>query len=202
MKAEGRLGKLGADPLMTLRAFIDIGGTGAKADAFTMWIVQFIGREIRVLDYYEAVGQDIGTHLAWLRNKGYTSDKLQIWLPHDGATQDKVIDISYQSALISAGYAVEVVPNQGKGAAAARIESVRRIFPRVWMDVKCDEAGGLDALGWYHEKRDEIRGIGLGAEHDWSSHASDSFGLMAIVAESQGVPMKAKPIQYTRKYLA
>lgn len=202
MKAEGRLGKLGADPLMTLRAFIDIGGTGAKADAFTMWIAQFIGREIRVLNYYEAVGQDIGTHLAWLRNRGYTSDKLQIWLPHDGATQDKVIDISYQSALTSAGYMVEVVPNQGKGAASARIESVRRIFPRVWMDVKCDEAGGLDALGWYHEKRDEVRGVGLGPEHDWSSHASDGFGLMAIVAESQGVPMKDKPMKYTRKYLA
>jgi phage terminase large subunit len=202
MKAEGRLGRLGADPLMTLRAFIDIGGTGAKADAFTMWIAQFIGREIRVLDYYEAVGQDIGTHLAWLRSKGYTSDKLQIWLPHDGSTQDKVIDVSYESALKSAGFAVEVVPNQGKGAAAARIESVRRIFPRVWMDVKCEEAGGLDALGWYHEKKDEVRGIGLGPEHDWASHAADSYGLMAIVAESTGTGVIHKPIKYTRKYLA
>lgn len=202
MKAEGRLGKLGADPLMTLRAFIDIGGTGAKADAFTMWVVQFIRKEIRVLDYYEAVGQDIGTHLAWLRAKGYTSDRLQIWLPHDGSTQDKVIDVSYESALISAGFRVEVIPNQGKGAAAARIESVRRIFPRIWMDIKCEEAGGLDALGWYHEKRDDVRGVGLGPEHDWSSHASDSFGLMAIVAESVSVGAANKPIKYTRKYLA
>lgn len=200
-KLEGRIGgNVAADPLMQLRAFVDIGGTGAKADAFTMWIVQFINREIRILDYYEAVGQDIGTHLTWLRNKGYVAGKLQFWLPHDGSTQDKVIDVSYQSALISAGYAVEIVPNQGKGAASARVESARRIFGACWFDNKT--SGGVDALGWYHEKKDEVRGIGLGPEHDWSSHASDSFGMMAIVFESLGVPLKAKPIKYTRKYLA
>ncbi|NVM92877.1 hypothetical protein FHT32_006570 [Variovorax sp. SG517] len=48
-----------------------IGGTGAKADAFSMWVAQFIGKEVRVLDYYEAQGQALATHLAWLRSKGY-----------------------------------------------------------------------------------------------------------------------------------
>ena len=36
------------------------------------------------------------------------------------------------------------------------------------------------AAGAYHVKRDENREIGLGPEHDWSSHAADAFGLMAI----------------------
>jgi phage terminase large subunit len=58
------------DPLMTIRVFADIGGTGAKADAFSMWVAQFVGKEIRVLDYYEAVGQPIGAHLEWLRSSG------------------------------------------------------------------------------------------------------------------------------------
>jgi phage terminase large subunit len=51
-KAQGRIGKVAADPLLPLRAFIDIGGAGAHADAFTIWIVQWVGSEIRVLDYY------------------------------------------------------------------------------------------------------------------------------------------------------
>ena len=55
-KQQGRIGRVAADPLMTIRLFCDIGGTGAKADAFTIWAAQFIGMEIRVLDYYEAVG--------------------------------------------------------------------------------------------------------------------------------------------------
>ena len=46
-------------------------------------------------------------------------------------------------------------------------------------------AGGLEALGWYHEKRDDARQIGLGPEHDWASHSADSFGLLAVVSEQE-----------------
>src|SRR5215470_15514710 len=53
----GRIGRVTADPLLPLRAFIDIGGSGATADAFTMWIVQWVEHEIRILDYYESAGQ-------------------------------------------------------------------------------------------------------------------------------------------------
>lgn len=181
-KAQGRIGRLAFDPLMTVRLFVDIGGTGAKADAFTIWPAQFIGREIRVRDYYEVVGQPIGHHLAWLRSKGYTPDKAQFWLPHDGAQNDKVNAVSYEGALRDAGYAVTIVPNQGKGAAAARIEASRRRFPMIWFDADSTEAG-RDALGAYHEKRDEKRNIGLGPHHDWASHGADSFGLMCVAYE-------------------
>lgn len=189
-KAEGRIGRVSPDPLMTIRIFCDIGGTGARADAFTMWAAQFIGKEIRVLDYYEAVGQPLETHVSWLREQGYTETKAQIWLPHDGDTQDKVHDVSYASAFRKVGYKVTVVPNQGKGAANARIEAVRRLFPAMWFNESTTEGGRL-ALGWYHEKRDEVRNIGLGPEHDWSSHGSDAFGLMCIAHESQ---KPSKPI--------
>lgn len=182
-KSQGRIGRVAADPLMTIRLFFDIGGTGAKADAVAIWAVQFIGREIRVLDYYEAVGQPLATHVNWLRGRGYTPDRARIWLPHDGSTHDKVFDVSYESALRGAGYEVTVVPNQGKGAAAARIEAVRRVFPMVWFNEDATD-GGRAALGWYHEKRDEDRNIGLGPEHDWASHGADAFGLMAVAYET------------------
>ena len=127
-RQQGRITVVTPDPLMTIRLFVDIGGTGAKADAFTIWAAQFVGTSIRWVNYYEAVGQPLATHLNWMREQGYTPDKAQIWLPHDGATQDKVHDVSYQSALRQAGYHVTVVPNQGKGAAKQRIESARRLF--------------------------------------------------------------------------
>ncbi len=44
-RAQSRIGKVSADPLLPLRAFIDIGGSGARADAFTIWIVQWIGTD-------------------------------------------------------------------------------------------------------------------------------------------------------------
>jgi phage terminase large subunit len=194
-KSEGRISKVAFDPLMTIRLFVDIGGTGAKADAFAMWPAQFIGREVRTRDYYEAVGQPLATHLNWLRSKGYGPDRAQFWLPHDGATHDKVFATSYESALREAGYTVTVVPNQGKGAAAARVEAGRRLFPQVWFD-EDTTTGGRDALGWYHEKKDEARNIGLGPEHDWSSHGADAFGLMAVAYEE---PRKAAKIAYPKR---
>src|SRR5215468_4480369 len=58
-RGSGRISRVYIDPLMQVRAFWDIGGTGAKADNTVIWIAQFIGREIRVLDYYEAQGQPL-----------------------------------------------------------------------------------------------------------------------------------------------
>lgn len=178
-KQQGRICRVPFDPLMTVRLFVDIGGTGARADAFTIWPAQFIGREIRTRDYYEAVGQPLSAHLAWLRTKGYTPDRAEFWLPHDGATNDKVYAVSYESALREAGYRVTVVPNQGKGAAKARIEAGRRRFPIIWFDEETTEPG-RDALGAYHERKDEVRNVGLGPEHDWASHGADAFGLMCV----------------------
>lgn len=181
-RQQGRIGRVSADPLMTIRLFVDIGGTGARADAFAMWAVQFIGREIRVLDYYEAVGQPLAAHVQWMRSRGYTPDRAQMFLPHDGATNDKVYDVSYESALREAGYSVTVIPNQGKGAAMFRVEAVRRLFPSIWFNEETC-AAGLEALGAYHERKDEARGIGLGPNHDWSSHGSDAFGLVCVAYE-------------------
>lgn len=180
-RLKGRIGDVSADPLMTIRAFWDIGGTGAKADACSIWIAQFVGTNIRVLDYYEAVGQPLATHVQWLRDNGY--GKAYNFLPHDGATNDKVYDVSYESALRAAQFDVRVVPNQGKGAAKMRIEAARRLFPSIWFNAKTTEPG-RDALGWYHEKKsDDERNVGLGPEHDWSSHGADAFGLMCVAYE-------------------
>lgn len=180
-KRENRIGRVSADPLMTIRAFWDIGGTGAKADATAIWVVQFVGREIRVLDYYEAKGQPLATHAQWLRDRGY--GKALCVLPHDGANNEKVFDVSYESALRDAGFEVEVIPNQGKAAAKMRVEAAKRLFPSVWFNEQTTDAG-RKALGWYHEKIDEKRRIGLGPEHDWSSHGADAFGLMCVAYEA------------------
>lgn len=179
-KAEGRISFVPRDPLMQVYVFWDIGGTGAKSDACSIWAVQFIGKEIRVLKYYEAQGQELSEHVGWLRDNDYQD--AMMYLPHDGVKHDSVHRVTYESALKQAGFKVRIMPNAGAGAANQRIEAVRRVFPRVWMDKdKCE--GGLEALGWYHEKKDDHRDIGLGPCHDWSSHGADSFGAMALEAE-------------------
>jgi phage terminase large subunit len=182
-RQEKRIGRVTADPLLPLRAFIDIGGSGANADAFVIWIVQFVGQEIRVLDYYEAQGQVLASHVNWLRQRNHSAAKL--FLPHDGINENNITGKRYEDHLRDAGFDVTTVPNQGRGAAGMRIEAVRRLMPKVWFNEETTEAG-RDALGFYHEKRDDQRNVGLGPEHDWSSHAADAFGLMAVCYEEPG----------------
>jgi phage terminase large subunit len=84
---------------------------------------------------------------------------------------------------------MDPTPNQGPGAAKLRIEAARRLFANVYFNNTEAVEGGLEALGWYHEKRsDDERNIGLGPEHDWSSHGADAFGLMAIIYETPDGP--------------
>jgi phage terminase large subunit len=179
-----------------MRAYCDIGGAGARADAFSMWICQFVGGRVNVLNYYEAQGQPLAEHLAWLRANGLDAGKVEIFLPHDGLKEGGPNPGSFESAFKDAGYSATTLRNEGSGATGAktaRIEASRRLFPSIWFDEsKC--SGGLDALGWYHEKKDEDRGIGLGPEHDWSSHAADAFGLMCVSYEP---PRAAKKLDYS-----
>ena len=183
-RREGRIGKVAADPLLPLRGFIDIGGSGARADAFVIWIVQWVGQEIRILDYYESTGQVLAFHVHWLRANNYAEAVL--YLPHDGVNENNITGKRYADHLRDAGFRVEPpVRNQGRGAAMMRIEALRRIGAKLWWNEAATEAG-RDAIGFYHERRDEIRHVGLGPDHDLSSHAADALGLMAICYEEPG----------------
>jgi phage terminase large subunit len=177
-KRKGRIGVVEADPLLPIRAFHDIGGSGATADAYTIWIVQWVGEQIKVLDYYESVGQVLAYHVNWMRDRGY--EKVINYFPHDGVNDNNITGKRYWDHWGEAGFECEPpIPNQGRGAASMRIEAVRRLGPKMWFNETTTE-DGRQALGFYHEKKDEVRNVGLGPDHDWSSHAADAFGLMAI----------------------
>ena len=194
-RQQGRIGKVSADPLLPIRAFWDIGGSGASADAMSIWIAQFVGQEVRVLDYIEGVGQVLAYYTTELRSRGY--EKAICHLPHDGINANNITGKQYKDHLADAGFNVPPpMKNQGSGAAMMRIEAVRRIFPKIWFNESTTEAG-RDALGYYHERKDENRNVGLGPEHDWSSHAADAFGLMAVMYEE---PSRARAFSRAIEY--
>lgn len=183
-KEEGRIGKVAADPLLTIRTFHDIGGTGAKSDAYSIWVAQFVGREVRVLDHYSARGQPISEHAAWMRRRKYHNAK--ICLPHDGAKPDDAIGKRYADHWADAGFDVDE-PYRGVGggivgAPSQRIEAVRRLFPQIWFNEATTEDGRI-SLGRYHPKIDQATGKDMGPDHDRWSHDADAFGLMCVLYE-------------------
>lgn len=182
-KEERRICRVPVDPLMTVRTYHDLAGSSDKADAYAIWVAQFVDREIRVLDYYESVGQAPSYHTNWLKEWCRKNDfnRAHVILPHDGAQMK--IDTRWMDLWNAASdektvsYNVEVKANQGKGAANRRIMAAKLRFPRIIFNEEPTEPG-RDALGFYHERWDEERKIGLGPDHDWSSHAADAFGMM------------------------
>jgi phage terminase large subunit len=77
------------------------------------------------LDYIETQGQVLGYTVELLRKKGYENAKCV--LPHDGVNENNVTGKRYEDHLRDAGFEVDTIPNQGRGAAMMRIEAVRRI---------------------------------------------------------------------------
>lgn len=180
-KAEGRITELAYDPVLERRAYFDLGYN----DATTIWISQFKGQRIYVMDYIEGSGQEIGYYANELRRRGH-GDAL-CFLPHDG--EHHHVGKSAKEHLTDAGFRTKVVKWGGRGAAMLRVEAGRRILPRVWFNTPACEPG-LEALGAYHERRDDKREVGLGPEHDWASHASDAFLMMCQVYEEPKTTLK------------
>lgn len=196
-REQGRITRLAPEPMMTVRTYHDLAGSSDKADAYSIWVCQFVGREIRALSYYETVGQSPEMHINWVRDwcldRGFT--RCQINLPHDGA-QTKIEntweDYWNRASSDAVKFDVNVIRNQGKGAAMKRVESARGVFPKIWFDEEGTLAG-REALGWYHEKKDEERNVGLGPDHDWSSHGADAFGMMCMDYEEPRVVDAKRP---------
>jgi phage terminase large subunit len=182
---EGRITMVAPDPIIRRRAFWDLG----RRDATAIWIAQFVGQKINVIDYIEGRGQELSYYTAELRSRGH-GDALCV-LPHDGVHVTLIAPGSAEQQLRAAGFSVEIVTNQGKGAAMQRVEAARRLFPKIWMD-EDNTAGGRKALAAYHERRDDNRNVGLGPEHDWASDPADAFGLMCVAYEEPRVKREAR----------
>ena len=71
-RQEGRICRVAVDPVLPVKAFFDIGGAGHSSDAMAIWIAQFVGREIRLLDYIEGVGQPLGYYAHEMRRRGWS----------------------------------------------------------------------------------------------------------------------------------
>lgn len=177
-RKENRIGFVARDPNMAIRTFWDLG----RRDHTAIWVAQWVGQKIALLDYIEGSGQPPSYYFEELRQRGYRG--CMVYLPHDGSRvgPENHNGKSYEDQAREAGFDVEVIRNQGPSAAMLRIDAGRRLFPRMWFN-EATTADGLEVLGAYHERRDDKREIGLGPEHDWASHGADAFGLLAVAYE-------------------
>ncbi len=175
-EAEGRVRSAPHDPAAEVHAAFDLG----IGDATAIWLAQFVGREIRLIDYVENNGVALDWYARALRERPYLYAPLI--LPHDARARELGTGKSRIEMLEAMGFAVRLAPrlpvNDG-------IAAVRRLLPRTWIDAARCEAG-LRALRDYRENVDPKRRISLGPLHDWTSHPADALRyLMTAYEEPQ-----------------
>ena len=160
-RGQGRIGKVARDPLLPVRAVFDLGGAGSSADAMAIWLCQWVGREIRVLDYLEGAGQVLSFYVNELRARGY--GQAICILPHDGMNANAITGKRYEDHLREAGFDVTVVRNQGRGRGDDAGGSGQTAFSAHLVRRGRDRSGQGRALLLSRETRHRAQ-CGLGAQ--------------------------------------
>ena len=159
-------------------------------DATAIWFVQQVGREVRVIDYYENSGEGLTHYAAHLRAKPYVYG--EHLLPHDTAVRELGTGLSRVEVLQSLGINPTVVPIQ---RVEDGINAVRMLLPKCWFESE-KAARGVKAL--QHYQREWVPKLGTwrsAPKHDWASHAASAFSYLALGLKP---PASSKPLSYEK----
>lgn len=188
---QGRIKDVRPEPVMGVVTAWDLG----MDDSTAIWCAQVVGREIRLIDYYEASGHGLEHYTKWLTERPYVYT--EHLLPHDAQVRELGTGKSRLEVLRSLGLrSARVVPAQ---TLADGINAVRAVLPRCWFD-KIKTERGLEALRMYRRAYDEERKIYSDRPvHDWTSHAADALRYLALGLndrpEEKRAPFKPKNLR-------
>lgn len=148
-------------------------------DATAIWFAQVVGREIRLIDYYEATGADLGHYVREIVSRPYVYAGHIV--PHDAQAKELGTGKSRLEVLEGLGLrGLNVAPIH---RVEDGINAVRVTLQKCWFDAaKC--ARGIDALKLYRAEYDEkLQALKPRPVHDWASHAADAFRYLAITLD-------------------
>jgi phage terminase large subunit len=176
---ENRLGNVPHEPGVAVHTFWDLG----VGDATAIGFVQYVGKERRVIDYYETNGEALSHYAGVLQSKAQEKNYVYgtHYLPHDAVHRELGTGKTRQQTLAELGIVTQVVP---MARFEAGVDAVRNMFPSLWIDKSCDRL--INALRNYRKELDEVRGIYKEKPvHDWTSHGADMVRYMALTSPTK-----------------
>jgi hypothetical protein len=179
-RQEGRICRVPYDNLSEVYTFWDLG----VDDSMTIWFIQPVGREFRVLDYYENTGYGLEHYAKVLKEKPYVyADHV---MPHDAEQREMTnseIALTRREVAENLGVRPIKVVSRVKNVdtvVQVHIPAVRNILSKCLFDEqKC--AKGISALeGYCAEYDEEKKKLGNRPLHNWCSHGADAFRTFAV----------------------
>lgn len=174
--SDKRIGVVPYDHVLPVHTFWDLG----VGDSTSIWFAQQAGRDVRLIDFYEASGEGLPHYSQVLQQRGYVYGRH--WAPHDIQVRELGSGRSRVETAASLGIRFDIVPNIGVDDG---IHAARMLFPRLWFDATRCKAGieALTNYRWdYNERIGEFKPRPV---HDWSSHASDAFRYLAVALRDE-----------------
>lgn len=174
MQAEGRIRAIDIDTNVRVHTAWDLG----ISDSTAIWFVQCVGRERRLVDYYESSGVGLNHYAQVLTEKrikhGWKYG--EHYFPHDVAHRELSSGQSRVRALAAEGIEATVVP---ESSVLDGINVTRKMLGRTFVDpVRCER--GIEALRQYRREYDErLKDWKANPLHDWSSHGADALRYFA-----------------------
>ena len=175
------------DPTYPVITACDLG----IADSFSIWYIQELAGEIRVIDYDEYTGMGLPDIIKKMDEKGYKYK--QHIAPHDIKVRELGSGTSRLETARRLGINYTMAPSMG---VQDGINAVRTSIPRMYFDkTKCKH--GLEALRQYRTEYNDKRGIFSNAPlHDWCSHAADAMRYFCITKRKSS--MAGQQLDYSR----
>jgi len=146
-------------------------------DSTAAWFFQRRPGGIALIDYLEADSKPLRYYFDILESKSYRYKT--IWLPHDARAKSLQTGRSTVEQFLQTGLPVRIAPNL---ALQDGISAVRKILPICHFSSKTED--GVEALRAYKRSFDDERKVFSDhPQHDWSSHGSDAFRYLCLVAK-------------------
>jgi len=173
----GRITDVEHDPLFPVHTAWDLG----YSDDTSIWWYQVVHGEIRVLDYHSSNGQAIAYYTGIIQSRekerGYVYGTH--WLPHDARAKTLASGGKSIIEQLSVKIPIEKMKIVPSLSLQDGIQASRLALLRCWFDTKCDD--GIECLRQYQREYDEDKKVFRDRpRHDWTSHGSDAFRMMAI----------------------
>lgn len=191
-RSEGRFCNIPIEPSCEVYTFWDLG----RNDHTAIWFMQNVGKEYRMIDYYENRMQDIDHYCRVIAGRLTDKERKQFgigeednerrqsyiygshYMPHDIEHQMLGMDRSRRDQFEHGGVSPIITVPRVKEKTEA-IEITRKVWPKVWIDkVRCER--GIECLSNYrYEYNDDRDTHNQSPHHDWSSNGADAFMQMA-----------------------
>lgn len=171
-------GKITTVPYMsegTVRTYWDVG----FSDYTSIWFVQKIGLEYRLIDFYQSCGKTMDEYAKVLRGKGY--NYVEHILPHDADShKTTVVRDTEAEALEKLMPGTHVTTQKVTRSEQKDIMATRAFMRRCMFDaVKCED--GIASLKGFTKKwNDQRQCFDDKPAEGWANHGADAFRYFAM----------------------